>query len=71
MERIKLFESPSGRLHAQKTCSGGPGPLHMMQTRRTAAELQQLWDASVALHQDPSKAICKCAWSKVPDKEVK
>lgn len=56
---IPVWQSPSGRLHRQRTCSGG-GAGRMTRVSLSPAELRERWNSAVAAG-DPSQVICKCA----------
>lgn len=62
---IALWQGPSGRLHRNLTCSGSDRN-KVTAVRRSADQLQAIWDAAMAAKRDPSIEICRCAWPQVP-----
>jgi hypothetical protein len=59
---MRLYASPSGRLHAQQRCSGGAPVARMRPVEKSASELAQVWRDARANQIDPTPVICRCAW---------
>lgn len=63
-DEIRLWKSPSGRLHLRQGCSGNGGKGYPAEY--SAIELQHIWQTHQLNGTDPCRDLCRCMWGLIP-----